>query len=195
MSRRPRDIGTVRKVQHAVHKCACGCGEHPRRWDAEYVAGHRPPKSLEERLWARVIKADNGCWEWQGFRGPYGHGQIGRGRRSEGIDATHRVAWEVTHGPIPKGLVVRHRCDNPPCCNPDHLELGEQADNVKDMISRGRQATGKSLPQTKLTDAQIIEIRMAAASGELQREIAARFGVTQGYISTLISGFYRKAAK
>lgn len=50
----------------------------------------------------------------------------------------HKVVWEVHFGPVPKGLVVRHSCDNPPCCNPDHLLIGTQQDNVNDMIERGR---------------------------------------------------------
>ncbi|MBO9555569.1 MAG: HNH endonuclease [Cellulomonas sp.] len=176
----------------AITPCACGCGQHPRRWDARYVAGHRPPRPLADRLWSRVTKTEAGCWEWQGFRGPTGHGQIGRGSRRDGLVATHRAAWEVTYGPIPDGMIVRHRCDNPPCCNPEHLELGTQTQNVGDMVARARQARGRALPQTRLSDEQVSEIRAAVADGERQRAIAARFGITQGHVSALASRTYRK---
>ncbi|WP_363267018.1 HNH endonuclease [Cellulomonas sp.] len=89
-------------------------------------------------------------------------------------------------------MIVRHRCDNPPCCNPEHLELGTQTQNVGDMVARARQARGRALPQTRLSDEQVSEIRAAVADGERQRAIAARFGITQGHVSALASRTYRK---
>jgi hypothetical protein len=149
-------------------------------------------RGLADRLWSRCERTATGCLEFRGYRRPpYFYGQISLGGRAAGIGATHRVAWELTYGPIPEGLVVRHKCDNPPCCEPTHLELGTQAQNVGDMIERGRQALGDRLPQTKLTDAQIVDIRDRVAAGELQRVVAADFGVTQGYVSTVCAGIYR----
>lgn len=75
------------------------------------------------------------CVEWTGARGRGGYGV----RSFEGkFWRVHRLAWTQAHGPIPKGLVIRHKCDNPPCYNPDHLILGTHADNVRDKIERGR---------------------------------------------------------
>jgi hypothetical protein len=91
---------------------------------------------IEQRLWPKVIKHIGGCWEWTGSRtAPGWHGIIMfEGRRQ----VTHRVSWALAYGPIPKGLRVLHRCDNPPCVRPSHLYLGTQRDNALDMVARGR---------------------------------------------------------
>lgn len=89
------------------------------------------------RLWSRTsIDSGHKCWEWQGYRRRSGHGQIGD--ESGRLVGTHRVAYEFFNGPIPDGMVVMHSCDNPPCCNPRHLSLGTQADNLHDMFRKGR---------------------------------------------------------
>lgn len=112
---------------------------------------------IAERLWSRILKTSSGCWEWQGYRMPAGYGQIGIDGR---VDVTHRVAWSIANGKkIPAGLVVRHKCDNPPCINPAHLELGTHADNVQDAVDRGRVARGFRLPHTRLTEDDVREIR------------------------------------
>lgn len=194
MKTRPRDIGTKR-VQYAPRVCACGCGQRPRGWSAQYVAGHKPVRPLAERLWSRCVRTASGCLEWQGFRHPTrGYGQIGRGRTAEGLVETHRAAWEVTHGPIPEGMFVCHRCDNRACCEPTHLFLGTPADNAADMVSKGRQARGLALPQTKLTAAQVAEVQTLRGQGWLQRDIAKHFGITQGHVSELLAGKYRRAS-
>src|SRR5689334_4116509 len=74
---------------------------------------------LGERFWSKVDRrAPAECWLWLGSRDDKGYGRLDRNKR---IARAHRLAWELTHGPIPDGLVVRHRCDNPPCVNPAHL--------------------------------------------------------------------------
>ncbi|PVU81347.1 HNH endonuclease (plasmid) [Cellulomonas sp. WB94] len=144
---------------------------------------------LADKLAANVRPDANGCLVWQAGRISTGYGKL----NWNGHQMTaHRAAWESVNGPIPEGMFVRHKCDNRPCCNPDHLELGLHADNMRDMTDRGRQATGARLPQTRLTDDEVREIRRAVAGGELQRVVAARFGVTQGYVSTLVAHAYRK---
>lgn len=92
--------------------------------------------TLRDRLDRRVVRSADaaGCWLWCGAKNNKGYGVIrvaGRGCLS------HRVAFELMNGPIPLGLVVRHRCDTPLCCNPSHLELGTMADNTADMLQRG----------------------------------------------------------
>lgn len=89
---------------------------------------------LETRFWQRVEKTD-GCWRWTGPLHAFGYGLIWRGGNNVGA---HRISWEIHVGPIPDGLFVLHRCDNPPCVRPDHLFLGTQADNIHDMVAKGR---------------------------------------------------------
>lgn len=182
--------------------CSPTCRNAMRRTRYE-PKGKAPLRPLAERLWSRCERQPNGCLEWQRYRHPTsGYGQIGRGRREEGIVGTHRAAWEVTHGPIPDGLDVLHRCDNPPCCDPDHLFLGTDADNSADKVAKGRQARGAALPQTKLSDAQVTEIRRRydrrfgppkrGGRRSNARELAAEFGVTEAYVMQLVHGHFRK---
>jgi hypothetical protein len=95
-------------------------------------------EGLIARFWAKVDKrGPDECWPWIGAKNPFGYGKISNGKR--GVQAkAHRVAYEIAVGLPPGDLVVRHKCDNPPCVNPSHLEAGTQADNVHDMVSRGR---------------------------------------------------------
>jgi len=90
--------------------------------------------SVEDSLWSRIDQGP-GCWVWPGAKRKGGYGAIWRNGRGM---STHRLAYELTYGPIPAGLLVLHRCDNPPCCRPDHLFLGDTATNVADAIAKGR---------------------------------------------------------
>lgn len=93
-------------------------------------------KSLLQRLLEKVIvdqKTD--CWEYQGGKNNIGYGMI---RDEHKMRTTHRVSYEEHKGPIPKGMCVCHTCDNPICCNPDHLWLGTRKQNTQDMIDKGR---------------------------------------------------------
>lgn len=92
--------------------------------------------TLAVRFWRRVKRGTRySCWPWLGPRNQKGYGLAATGSRTE---AAHRVAWTLTHGPIPQGKFALHRCDNPPCCNPRHLFLGTQIDNMADMRRKGR---------------------------------------------------------
>jgi len=91
--------------------------------------------SLAERLRKRTNVGPGGCWIWTGARTPHGYGQVQvDGRRM----LIHRASWEQENGPIPAGLLVLHRCDTPPCINPEHLFLGTQSDNMRDSKAKGR---------------------------------------------------------
>jgi len=90
---------------------------------------------LPERFWSHLVEAPSGCMEWTRATNPQGYGKV---RINKQYFATHRLAWVLVNGPIPDGLFVCHRCDNPPCCNVDHLFLGTMKDNMMDMVSKGR---------------------------------------------------------
>ena len=137
-----------------------------------------------ERLYKRLQPGPNGCLEWQGYRFPDGYGQI-RGNYPYRLERTHRVAWEAAFGPIPDGKCVLHHCDNPPCCNSEHLFLGTRGDNAADMVAKGRNAKGEKNGQAKLTQALAVAIRMDTRS---QRGIAAAYGVGRGTIRAVLCG-------
>lgn len=90
---------------------------------------------MASRFWTKVRKSD-GCWEWTAGRSGKGYGQFYTGSALR--DGAHRVAWELTHGPVPPSMVVMHLCDNPPCVRPSHLALGGQSANITDAFRKGR---------------------------------------------------------
>lgn len=94
---------------------------------------------IAQRFWAKVDKrAPDECWEWTGARFQSGYGSILRGGRGSGCARAHRVSYEMNVGPVPSGMHVLHRCDNPRCVNPGHLWLGTHADNMADRRAKGR---------------------------------------------------------
>lgn len=151
-------------------------------------------ESLTDRFWPKVkVGSDDECWEWQAFRNPNGYGMIGVGSTVDGtkrVALAHRVAWELTNGPIPDDVKVRHLvCDNPPCCNPAHLALGTHADNAADKMAKGRHraSPGEANGSSKLTDEQRRIIRERYAAGGIsQCQLASDFHVDQTTISRIV---------
>lgn len=126
---------------------------------------------LEDRFWEKVdVRGPDECWEWTAARSDRGYGRI------DDQQATH-VAYSLKVGPIPEGMWVLHRCDNPPCCNPSHLFLGDNAINTQDKVDKGRQRRGETAPLSKLKDDQIREMRRLREQGETVKSIAAKFGI------------------
>ena len=92
-------------------------------------------RSPVERMTQKIQVTEQGCYEFMGARNDRGYGQVWAHGR---LVYTHRFARELCNGPIPDGGCILQRCDNPPCCNPDHLFLGSLQDNAKDMMQKGR---------------------------------------------------------
>ena len=137
-------------------------------------------------FWDRVTKTDS-CWTWNGSKTSGGYGSV----TYEGkFTVCHRVSWELTNGPIPNGLRVLHKCDNPPCVNPDHLFLGTQADNMRDAYRKGRVMIrrGSDTIWSKLTEEDIPAIRCMYGEGFTQAAIARQFGVATDTIWDVTHG-------
>jgi hypothetical protein len=148
------------------------------------------------RFWSRVDKAggSTACWPWTGARSSKrpgrNHGMLSIGGRSV---VASRVAWELARGAIPEGLCVLHRCDNPPCCNPGHLYLGTNADNVADRCARRRgggwRIAGENHVEAKLTEDAVLHMRSEYAGGTVSfRELGRRHGVTSQAARYAVTG-------
>lgn len=170
-----------------------------------------------DQFWARVNRTGDGCWEWTGStnkqRGGYGRvTYAGRSMR------THRLAYELAYGIDPGEAMVLHRCDNPPCCRPEHLFLGTNDDNMRDMREKGRSAVGnrnglhthpesrhfgdrnglrrhpdrvlrgERSPAAKLSDEQVRMIRRRVSDGEPVSRIAADLPITPRSVRRIASG-------
>ncbi len=121
------------------------------------------------------------CWPWK-RPAAAGYGTFLANGKTH---SAHRFAWMLAFGPIPEGMRVCHRCDNPPCCNPSHLFLGTQADNMHDRDAKGRTVIrrGEESAVAKLTRADVVQIR--SISGVSQAEIGRRFGILQPQVSAI----------
>lgn len=144
---------------------------------------------LANRLWSKVRRSAeaDGCWEFDGCRLPWGYGCIGRGGAGGRVEKAHRIAWELTHGPIPSGMLVCHRCDNPPCCRPDHLFLGTDRDNCHDMLRKGRKRQGV-MSRKKISRNDAVDIRALAAFGATRSTLGREYDLSPGTLSQIING-------
>lgn len=116
-------------------------------------------KTDEQRFLEKIVIMEDGCWHWNALRDKNGYGKFsikGKSIRS------HRFAYQTWIGPIPNKMLVCHKCDCPPCVNPEHLFLGTEKDNANDMCSKNRQhrMIGSINPQSKLTENMVREIKL-----------------------------------
>jgi hypothetical protein len=133
-----------------------------------------PPRILDipNHFWAKVdIKGPDECWPWEAGKMHFGHGSYAVYRK--GIPA-HRMAYKLAKGEMKSDQVVCHKCDNPPCCNPNHLFLGTKADNTLDRDRKNRQARGERCGNSKLTLSQVQEIRELYATGQYTHEALSK---------------------
>ncbi|MDT0176907.1 HNH endonuclease [Enterobacter sp. BRE11] len=153
----------------------------------------------QEFFWSKVKKGSaSECWNWQGAKKPKGYGNV---RINGKYLLAHRASWELANFPIPEGFFVCHACDNPSCCNPSHLLLGNARANFTDMVSKGRQefaknkAIGSRNVNAKLTWDQVCEIRsLHSRGGVTAKKIASDFGVTPSNILSIIHFKTRRTA-
>lgn len=170
--------------------CQCGCGRKTTiiiRNDAHhhevagmyrpFIRGHYNRRPIRERFWEKVKKSSDrdGCWIYtarKNSKGGYGMFSVGQMELY-----AHRVSWELTYGAIPDGLLVLHDCDNPPCVRPSHLFLGDNDDNMRDMMRKGRQCRGVDAYTAKLNPRKVKQIRKLFPK-MMRKDIAKMFGIS-----------------
>lgn len=165
----------MNSIPDSPHLCECGCGQvtriatrniyrlgHIKGRPVRFMPGHTTPRSIADRLWAKVDQSGgpDACWLWQGARASRGYGTLRiNGRGGQQFEA-HRLVWEMANGAIPAGVDVCQSCHNPACCNLAHLYLRIPAE----------------------ADMQAVEVRLQA--GETLGAIAASLGIYRSMLST-----------
>jgi len=155
--------------------------ERPRRSNGQLL-----PIPIDGRFWSKVHKTDK-CWIWTGARKPSGYGDTWFQNNHEN---THRVAWILTYGEIPRGKQVLHHCDNPPCVNPTHLFLGTAKHNMQDAAQKRRLFVQRfphrnAINSAKLTPEEVLYIRKSNLGS---KAIAELFEVSQRTIQEIRNG-------
>lgn len=149
--------------------------------------GVNKPIPVEERIYKFIDKCgEDECWNYLGYKNNDGYGIIGISNgKTEGA---HRVVYKLEKGEIPQDKVIMHTCDNPECCNPKHLVLGTQNDNIQDMISKGRFVP--RITPYKLTKEQIKEVRdkYTGMRGE-KVKLAKEYGVVVTTITNILNNY------
>jgi len=142
-------------------------------------------------FWEKT-KVEGECLVFTGYRDRQGYGSVFRKFVAPSPLLAHRYAFYLANGPIAEGVVIRHTCDNPPCVLPAHLLSGTQADNIADRQARGRHRPGhlhgEDHPGHKLTNEDVLEIRVARRNGYSNRELATFYGVSRRTIWMAATG-------
>ena len=154
------------------------------------------PETIKFRLLSRVIvDQSTGCWNWTGATIKFGYGRIGVDKHTY---SAHRLSYEVFRGEIPEGLCVCHRCDNPPCINPDHLFLGTHSDNMQDAYRKGRilppegdmsqYKKGHKAFNRVLPDNQVVEIKRMLKNDIAPSVIARKMNLKRQVVADIKRG-------
>lgn len=140
----------------------------------------------EARFWGKINRSGgpDACWPWLALTRGYGYGKYDVAGRAV---IAHRYAYELTYGPIPKGLLVRHKCDNPLCCNPRHLITGTHLDNIADKVARGRVQHGEGCYNARLTEDAVRAIRARFVPYKTTKQMLAdEYGVSTVTIDRVV---------
>ena len=175
----------------SISECECRvyghglCAKHYTRWrrygDVDFVQSIRGNDFLRFNSSYKI--ESNGCWVWiKSLRCGYGRFFVGGFHYS-----AHRYSWEAANGDIPSGMQINHLCNNPSCVNPDHLYVGNQTENMRDMLmaGRGRHKKGESTALSKLTDSAVREIR---GSLETTAKLARVYNVSESAVRSARKG-------
>lgn len=183
----PARLGAGEEQTKGVH-----AGEGEGRHGLTGVSGLIPVPEISEqgrtRFFAKVQKGEpHECHPWIARRDAKGYGIFYANDESF---RAHRVAWVIANGPIPDGLLVLHRCDNPSCVNPEHLFLGTNADNAADKVAKGRvsRQKGELCGTSKLTDQGVRSMRTMRKLGISIRDISLHFQVTKSAVKAVLYG-------
>jgi hypothetical protein len=164
------DSGSIARMAARVE----AGGKHALAWRRVLT-----DEEFQARFWDRMTPEPmSGCWLWERAVSANGYGNIcvlKIERRGVHVGA-HRVAWAIANGREPDGYVC-HRCDVRICCNPDHLWIGSNADNLADMVAKGRSCGGEGNGQARLTEQSVSAIRRAVRDGISTNDLARWFGV------------------
>ncbi|QKW15343.1 HNH endonuclease [Verrucosispora sp. NA02020] len=171
------------------------CRKHYMRWWRRTSKGQRQPalnfktKTPAQRFWAKVDQRNkNECWPWRGSTTTFGHGEFYVSPERRQVPA-HVYALELATGEsCPTGMEGCHHCDNPACCNPDHIYYGTRQQNVDDMWRRNRGRRGSRHASARVTEEIALRIRERFASGDTQPDLAGEFGLTDSGISSIVNG-------
>lgn len=142
-------------------------------------------KELMNRMKTKIKKLKNGCWEWLGCTKQGNYGVIRAKRRNYLV---HRLMFELYLKEDIQGKYVCHRCDNPICCNPQHMFIGSQTENMKDAVLKKRMKYGEDHYARKLCEDDVIKIRKMRNTGLSFRKIAEKFLVSYSCITGIIWG-------
>lgn len=165
-------------------KCRSWKGLKTRKKNSEFTQNENFER-LKKYYEKYVVKQES-CWDWKGIIEHTGYGKLGI---RPPIKA-HRASWIIHKGPIPKGLIVCHTCDNRKCTNPDHLWLGTHKDNIQDRIKKGRcnTAKGTQLKIARLSDGQVKKIKDLLKKGLTCSEIGRQYKVSRKIVSRIKNG-------
>lgn len=188
----------VEYVHSKKYKCICDCGKEKIANTVSLVYGHTRScgcissvtrrdydQFSLEKLKKSINILSSGCWEWEKSKHRQGYGHFPyKGK----IELAHRISWILHNGKIPEHVCVCHRCDNPSCCNPDHLFLGNTQDNCldKEAKNRGNQPKGSKHYNSKLKENQIIQMRNLREKGFTYLEISKKFGISRCHVGLII---------
>jgi hypothetical protein len=140
---------------------------------------------LGTRFWSKVNKIEDGCWEWASNKNNMGYGRFSLGSVI-GKKLAHRLSYEEANGPIPNGMHICHKCDNPACVNPDHLFAGTRSDNMTDSAKKGRTWN------MRLADASVIALLKDYISGMSREAMGKKYGIATCSVDDFTTGSSRK---